>query len=105
MGPVPPAHVVLAVTYSGPIRDALGISGEQVGHRAGETVRAVVHELERRHGATFGDALLAGAGQLVPNAIVLLDGRDIRHGDGLETRVERPGELVILLMPAAAGGG
>jgi molybdopterin synthase sulfur carrier subunit len=61
----------------------------------------VVEELVRRQPALDGH-ILDETGALLPHVSIFLDGRDIRHLDGLKTGVERDTEISVF--PPVAGG-
>lgn len=67
----------------------------------GDTIGEVIEELVRRQPALAGH-ILDETGALLPHVSVFLDGRDIRHLDGLTTRLERDTEISIF--PPVAGG-
>ena len=67
----------------------------------GDTVADVIRELVRRKPALQGH-ILNDEGHLLPHVNVFLNGRDIRHLKGLETRVDGDAELFIF--PPVAGG-
>jgi molybdopterin synthase sulfur carrier subunit len=61
----------------------------------------VVHELLRRKPGLEGH-VIDGDGRLVKYVSVFLNGRDIRHLDGLDTTVT--GKAEISIFPPVAGG-
>ncbi len=67
----------------------------------GDTIADVIRELLRRRPGLQGH-ILDDEGHLLPHVYVFLNGRDIRHLNGLETRVDREAELSIF--PPVAGG-
>ena len=68
---------------------------------SGDTVGGVILELVHRK-PELKEAILDEEGQLLPYVSVFLNGRDIRHVDGLDTRVDGDSELFIF--PPVAGG-
>jgi molybdopterin synthase sulfur carrier subunit len=67
----------------------------------GDTVGEVVHELLQRKPGLEGH-VIDRDGRLVKYVSVFLNGRDIRHLDGLATTVN--GEAEISIFPPVAGG-
>ena len=67
----------------------------------GDTIAEVIRELLRRKPGLQGH-ILDEEGHLLPHVNVFLNGRDIRHLNGLESRVDRDTELFIF--PPVAGG-
>ena len=67
----------------------------------GATIADVIGELTRLRPALQGH-ILDDDGHLLPHVMVFLNGRDIRHLKGLETRVDGDAELFIV--PPVAGG-
>lgn len=69
--------------------------------RPGEQVGQVLERLATQY-PKMRPLLLERPGHLVPFTIVALNGRDVRHGDGLATVVQQADELAIFL-PSAGG--
>jgi molybdopterin synthase sulfur carrier subunit len=67
----------------------------------GDTVATVIQALVQDD-PEIGDAILGGDGELLPFVSVFVNGRDIRHLDGLDTTVDGESELVVF--PPVAGG-
>ena len=67
----------------------------------GDSIADVIRELLRRKPG-LQDHILDEEGHLLPHVNVFLNGRDIRHLNGLESRVDRDTELFIF--PPVAGG-
>jgi molybdopterin converting factor small subunit len=93
------------VVFSGLIQHSFGSTEQQVAMPPGGTVRDLLQLLFRKHGEAFQEALFVGAGNLVPNAIVLVDGRDIRHHNGLDLCLDSQLCVELLVLPPATGGG
>lgn len=97
--------VTIKVLYFGQIKEAVSVTEESVELAEGASVRDLISVLGERHGPAFRETLFSSEDSLVPNAIILLDGANILHRDGMETRIERDGLTHILLMTSAVGGG
>ena len=90
------------VRLYGTLRPRVGGEGVvDVPWSPGDTIADVIRELLRRKPGLQGH-ILDGEGQLLPYVNVFLNGRDIRHLNGLESRVDRDTELFIF--PPVAGG-
>lgn len=99
------SQVTVKVLYFGPIVTTVGVPEEWVGLPAGATVGELVAALVERHGDAFREALLWTDGSPLPNAVILLDGKNVLHHGGMDTPIERDGSAHIVLMTAATGGG
>jgi len=97
-----PGHEV-QILYSGLIQQTLGLTRERLQVSNDATVLDVLLLIGRRH-VNLGDTLFMYDGKsLVPNLIVLTDGRDIRQVKGTSTPAGR--QLEIILVPPSTGGG
>jgi molybdopterin converting factor small subunit len=97
-----PDHEV-QILYSGLIQETLGLTREKVSVSAGATTLDVLRMISGQH-RELGDSLFMGDGaSLVPNLIVLVDGRDIRQRKGTQT--EAGHQIEIVLLPPSTGGG
>ena len=67
----------------------------------GDSIADVIRDLLRRKPGLQGH-ILDEEGQLLPHVNVFLNGRDIRHLNGLETRVD--GEAELFIFPPVGGG-
>ena len=66
-----------------------------------DTVAAVLRRLSDAY-PRLEEHLLDDAGQVLPFVAVMVDGRDIRHLEGLQTRISPTSEMDIF--PPVAGG-
>jgi len=76
--------------------DAVEIAGD------GLTIMALLRLAEEKTGQSFLDELLDKDKGLLTGTIILVNGENIRLGQGLETRVEA-GDSVALFSPAGGG--
>ncbi len=84
------------------LRQRVGGEGAvEVPWSPGDTIGDVVKELVRLKPGLDGHIFDEG-GALLPHVSVFLNGRDIRHLDGLESRLERDTEISVF--PPVAGG-
>lgn len=95
----------VTVSYFGAIRTLVPRQDETVALCAGSTVRAVLEAIAARHGAAITEALIGPDGDLLPNTLLMLDGSNVLHRQGLETIVESGAALRVVLLPAFTGGG
>jgi len=76
--------------------DAVEIAGD------GLTIMALLRLAEEKTGQSFLDELLDKDKGLLTGTIILVNGENIRLGQGLQTRVEA-GDSVALFSPAGGG--
>ncbi len=100
-----PAPRAVRVSYAGLIRHLVPVADETLSLPDGSTVRDLLVAIADRHGHDVREMLFVGSQQLVPNAIVLLDGTDITHLRGLDTVIDVAGVTQVLVMNPATGGG
>jgi molybdopterin synthase sulfur carrier subunit len=67
-----------------------------------QTVRQLLEACEKKSSKPFLFKLLEKSGELVTGAIILVNGRNIHHLDGLETAVSDGDEIA--LFPPGGGG-
>ena len=101
----PDQDLDLSVSYFGLAQVAVGHSQESIRLTMGASVAEAVFALLGVHGAPLREVLIVGDDQLVPNATVLIDGRDVRHHGGLTMRLTRSCAMQIVVLPPASGGG
>jgi sulfur-carrier protein len=95
----------LEILYFGLIRNVVGIAGETVTLPERTSVRGLLNILSQKYGERFRDVLFTSEGTLPANAIILLDGKNILHGNGLDTEIPPAGSAHILVTMTAIGGG
>ncbi len=95
----------IRISYSGLIRNALGVHEEDVPVADGMVVRDLLKELWQRHGNAFARSVLNRNGGLRANAQMLLGGRDIREIDGLDTKLGGHADAYISVIVHATEGG
>ncbi len=66
------------------------------------TVRELIHELARRFGTDFHDALLDAEGRLHPGIIVLVNGENVHFLQLLDTPLS-PSDTVAIFPPLGGG--
>jgi len=98
------AGLPISVLYSGILPLSIGVHEDRLTVPAGTTVRQLLDLLASRHGEPFREAMFV-VGDLVPNAIVIALGKEMRHGRGLDLPIEREGRVELILLPPASGGG
>lgn len=64
-------------------------------------LRELLELLSRRYGTTFRDAVFEGD-ELSPIAVILVNGRNVRHTGGLATPLHR--DDLVAVFPMVAGG-
>jgi sulfur-carrier protein len=90
----------MVIKYFADVRELTGREDEPWASTA-PTVRALLGELAAHHGAAFERRVLPQGG-LSETMIVLVNGRNVEHLDGIDTPL-RPGD-VVALFPMVAGG-
>lgn len=93
--------VMITVRAFATFRALLGARERALEAPAGSNVRDVLVRLGAEAPA-LREALLAEQGELRPHVSVFLNGRDVRHLQGLATSV-RPGDVLALFPPVAGG--
>jgi molybdopterin converting factor small subunit len=95
----------VTVKYFGLVRNSIGKKEELIQLPAGASVRELLDVLVSKYGETVRDLVLTADGNLSAEAILMLDGEDIRNGDELKTRLDGAVEAhLVVLAPAALGG-
>jgi molybdopterin converting factor small subunit len=97
--------VNIQVLYFGLVRNVVKEGEETVMLPPGATVRDLVDILCNKHGDPLRDALFTVEGTLIANAILLLDGDNILHANGLDTEIDSQRSLHVLLTTTAMSGG
>lgn len=93
------------VAYMGLVRNALGISNEEIDLPPGSRVSDLLAALEARHGETFRYSVFSSNGQLRTLVRVFIAERNIDDLDGLNTVLDTGGGVYILLLDHSLGGG
>jgi len=91
----------IAVKFYGLLRGRVRTTGVEI---EGEelTILALLRLAEKETGRTFLDELLDKDKGLLTGTIILVNGENIRLGQGLQTRV-KAGDSVALFSPAGGG--
>lgn len=97
------------IIYFGMIRNALGTKNDNLDISSETTVRSLFEQLATRHGEAFRDHVLevnaSGALSLAPEAVVMLNGRNINTLQSLDTPLTGSAEIqIVVASPAAIGG-
>lgn len=90
----------MIIKYFADIRSLTGRNEEQW-LKAATTVRQLLAGLSARYGAAFEDRVFKG-GRLSDTVILLVNGKDVRHLNAVDTRLSP--EDVVVLFPMVAGG-
>ena len=91
------------ITYTGLMRTAVQSGSERLHLPPGATLGELLEEVVRRHGAATRDFLFDDACDLLPHAIVLIDGarkRDTAASVGPEDATVR----ILVMSPMMVGG-
>ena len=93
------------VVYFGLVRNVVKVSEETVTLAEGSTVRELVEILCQKHGAALRDAIFTADGTLGSSVMLVLDGTNVLHRDGLETTIGGERAMHVLLTTTAMAGG
>ncbi len=88
-------QVNVKLNYFGLLKSTLGLEGERLTVPSGGSVEDVLRVLGERHGEQFTAAVLRPNGRLRPLAKIIVDGRNIRDGEGLKTSLEGSPEIAV----------
>ncbi|MBI4258784.1 MAG: MoaD/ThiS family protein [Thaumarchaeota archaeon] len=95
----------VTVKYFGLIRSIVGKKEETFSLPDGSNVKLLFAKLIAKYGQRFSELVMDPDGELTSEAIVLLDGEDVRNKDRLETTLEGSKEAhLVVVSPAALGG-
>jgi molybdopterin converting factor small subunit len=95
----------VTVRYFGPIR-GLARHGDDVFELpAGATVRELFQAIGARRGQAFLDEIALPSGEPLPTVTVLVDGRNVLHGGGLDAPIGVDGLAQVLILPPPFEGG
>jgi molybdopterin converting factor small subunit len=97
--------IPVTVQYFGLAQRLVPAAQEQVALRAPGTVRDVLRALARRHGQQLLEALVGPDDAPLPNTLVMLDGANVLHRQGLDTPIQHDATLRVVVLPAFTGGG
>lgn len=101
----PENPTTIDVVYFGLVRNVVKEAEETVNVPAGSTVRGLIEILCRKHGEALRGALFTADGTLGSSVMVLLDGTNILHRNGLDTKIDGEQSLHVLLTTTAMAGG
>ena len=99
------AQITVRVQYFELVRAHVDVSDQQVALPAGATISRLMADLARQHGEALGEALIGPDGGPLPNAVILLDGGNILHRQGMDTVLAEGSLVRMMLMPPFIGGG
>ena len=91
----------MKIHYFAHLRDCTGVS-EAAYTAPAPTLRILLNDLCKHYGPLFRKWVLTPEGELSDIAIILVNGRDVRHSGRLETSLLPDDEIFIF--PPVAGG-
>lgn len=91
----------MVIRYFAFLRD-ITRTGEQVLNDPPDRLELLLHLLSQRYGPAFQRWVLEADGRLSEMSIVLVNGRDARDLNGLDTPL-RPDDIVAIFPPIAGG--
>ena len=99
------AQITVRVQYFELVRQHVDLPEQQLELPLGATMHLLMAALVRQHGAGLSDALMGPDGEPLPNAVILLDGSNILHRQGMDTELADGNLVRMMLMPPFIGGG
>ncbi|MFT5467323.1 MAG: molybdopterin converting factor small subunit [Verrucomicrobiales bacterium] len=87
--------------YTGQLANVVGASEETVELGDDPTLKPAIDQLAQRHGESYANLVLDGAGNLRPSLLVVVDGE---QADGDRANLDLSGVKTIMLMTPIAGG-
>ncbi len=97
--------VTVTVRYFGPIRGLAQHADDCLELPEGTSVRGLLRAIGERRGQAFLDELALPSGEPLPTVTVLLDGRNVLHGGGLDAPIRSDGLAQVLILPPPFEGG
>ena len=98
------AQCKVKVRYYGLFRSLIKRTEEKIEVERESTVRDLLSLLASRHGEYFAANLLAADGSILPNLVILVDGTEIKHLHGPDTRFDGEEEATMVLVASLSGG-
>ena len=95
----------IEIHYLGLTQDLLKLPGEKLELPSAVTICELFSILDRRHNNLVIESVIAANGDPLPNALILLNGSNILHQQGMETQIIENCKVQILLLPGFIGGG
>ena len=97
--------ITVSVQYFELIRDVVDLPDQALSLPRGADMRLLFEALTDQHGPALGEAMLGPDNGPLPNAVILLDGGNILHRQGMETPLADGSQVRMMLMPPFIGGG
>jgi len=91
----------MVIRYFAFLRD-ITRTGEQILNDPPDRLETLLHTLSQRYGPGFRRWVLEADGRLSEMSIVLVNGRDARDLNGLDTPL-RPDDIIAIFPPVAGG--
>ena len=91
--------------YFGPIRGLEQNADDSLELASGATVRDLLRAIGERRGQAFLDEIALPSGEPLPTVTILLDGRNVLHGAGLDASIGSDGLAQVLILPPPFEGG
>jgi molybdopterin converting factor small subunit len=88
-------QIEVKVNYFGLLKNTLGLEEERISVPPGKDVGDVLRLLSEKYGEQFTSAVLRPDGRLRALAKVIVDGKNVRDGDGVKTKLEGFPEMAL----------
>lgn len=99
------AQITVKVQYFELVRQYEDVTDQELALPRGATVGELLAAMVSQHGEALGDALLGPDCGPLPNAVILLDGANILHLEGMDSELGQGSLVRLLLLPPFIGGG
>ena len=99
------SNVDVKVQYFGLLKNTVGREEEQITLAKGARVEDLVNLLGQKYGEQFSSVILRADGSLRRLSRIIIDGINIRDGDGLKTKLEGDHEISLTVGINAIAGG
>ena len=98
-------NVNVNVQYFGLLKNTVGREEEHIILAKGASVEDLVNLLGQKYGEQFSSVILRADGSLRRLSRIIIDGKNIRDGDGLKTMLEGDHEISLTVGINAIAGG
>lgn len=101
------AQLTVSIQYLGLLRNTVGRAEEEISVPQGALVEDVMKLLGEKHGEQFTSVVFRSDGRLRALTQVVVDGNDIRDGEGLKTKLKGGDKISVIvgIYPISGGDG
>ncbi len=98
-------QVNVSVQFLGLLRNTVGRSEEEILIQQGASLEDVLRILGEKHGEQFTNVVFRSDGRLRALTQVVVDGNDIRDGEGLKTKLKGGDKISVIVGIYPISGG